>query len=101
MKLKKIGSLYLALFFFSLVAIVLTTNQVVNADDDEDYHASSEQMINKFINDREMIKNGARAEILDETQTGTWYEHTFIIYKDRYHDFDHIPYGTYAIANEM
>lgn len=49
MKLKKIGSLFLALFFFSLVAIGLTTNQAVKADDDEDYHASSEQLINKFF----------------------------------------------------
>ena len=65
MKLKKIGSLFLALFFFSLVAIGLTTNQAVKADDDdEDYHASSEQLINKFFNERELLKNGARAEIL-------------------------------------
>lgn len=53
MKLKKIGSLFLALFFFSLVAIGLTTNQAVKADD-EDYHASSEQLINKFFNEREL-----------------------------------------------
>ena len=102
MKLKKIGFLFLALFFFSLVAIGLTTNQAVKADDDdEDYHASSEQLINKFFNERELLKNGARAEILDESQPGTWYEHTFIIYNDQYHDFDHMPYGTYTIANEM
>lgn len=67
MKLKKIGSLFLVLFFFSLVAIGLTTNQAVKADDDEDYHASSEQLINKFFNERELLKNGARAEILDDS----------------------------------
>lgn len=49
MKLKKIGSLFLALFFFSLVAIGLTTNQTVKADDVEDYHASSAQLINNFL----------------------------------------------------
>ena len=73
MKLKKIVSLFLALFFFSLVVIGLTTNQAVRADDDEDYHASSEQLINKFFNERELLKNGARAEILDDSQPGTWY----------------------------
>ena len=92
MKLKKIGSLFLALFFFSLVAIGLTTNQAVKADDDdEDYHASSEQLINKFFNERELLKKGARAEILDESKPGTWYEHTFIIYNVKYHDIDHMP----------
>src|SRR5699024_11890368 len=59
-----------------------------SSDLDEDYHASSEQLINKFFNERELLKNGARAEILDDSQPWTWYEHTFIIYNDQYHDFD-------------
>ena len=98
MKLKKkITFLSLILLFFSAIVVGITTNQKVAADDDE----SAAQMINEFFNNRGILKNGAKAEILDESQVGDWYEHQFLIYDKDYHDFDHMPYGNYTIGNEI
>ena len=50
MKLKKIGSLFLALFFFSLVAIGLTTNQAVKQTVNQAVKQTVKQTVNQPVN---------------------------------------------------
>ncbi|GAA3633380.1 hypothetical protein GCM10022297_10340 [Lactobacillus hamsteri] len=101
MKFKKIAFLA-SVFFFSLIAVGVITNQNIKADgEEEDYHESSSKLINDMFNQRGLLKNDAPADILKESEVADWYESTFVIYNRHYHDFNHMPYGTYTIGNEM